>query len=126
MKPKTIKIFYWVFTIIFSFLMLMDGIIKIMQVEEGVEIMKHLGYPVYVLTILGIANVLGAIAILQNRFRTIKEWAYAGFTFHFIGASMSRAYGGDGAMLIISPLIFLAVMFVNYYFWKKLEYLKTK
>ena len=93
----------------------------LMHIEEGQEIMRHLGYPIYLMTILGTAKVLGAIAIIQNKFKLVKEWSYAGFTFHFIGAAASRYYGGDSFILIISPFIFMAVMFVSYFLWKKME-----
>lgn len=125
MQPKTIKIIYWSVTILFALGMLMDGIIGVMQVEEGQVIMRHLGYPIYIMTILGVAKILGAVAIVQGRFYTIKEWAYAGFTFHFLGAAASRAFGGDSTALILSPFIFLSVMFLSYFLWKKVEQLKT-
>ena len=89
--------------------------------EEGLDIMRHLGYPVYIMTILGVFKLLGAIGIFQNKFKTLKEWAYAGCTFHFLGASASRAYGGDSFILIISPLLFMSFMFVSYFLWKKME-----
>lgn len=121
MKSKTIKILYWIVTILFSLFFLADGVVKIMQIEQAKEIMEHLGYPMYVLTILGVSNILGVLAILQTKFRTVKEWAYAGFTIHFIGASASRAFAGDGIVLILSPLIFLALMFISYFSWKKIR-----
>lgn len=75
----------------------------------------------YALTIFGFAKILGVIAILQTKFYTIKEWAYAGFTFNFIGAAASRAFAGDGFGLIFAPIVILAFMFVAYFFWKKYE-----
>jgi hypothetical protein len=125
MKPKTIRIIYWTVTILFALAMLMDGIVGVMQVEQGKEIMVHLGYPIYILTILGVAKILGAIGIVQGASRTLKEWAFAGFTFHFLGACASRAFAGDSITLIISPLIFMTVMFVTYFLWKKTEQLKA-
>jgi len=125
MKPKTIKIFYWTTTILFSLFFLMDGVMGMIRIEQGKEIMIHLGYPVYVMTILGVAKFTGALAILQGRFKTLKEWAYAGFTFHFIGASASRAFASDSLGLIISPLIFMALMFLSYFLWKKVEQAKA-
>jgi hypothetical protein len=121
MKPKTIKILYWAVTILFCLFFLMDGVVGMMRIEQGKEIMVHLGYPVYVMTILGVAKFSGALAILQGKFKTLKEWAYAGFTFHFIGACASRAYAGDSIGLIISPLIFMTLMFISYFLWKKME-----
>ncbi len=121
MKPKTIRIWYWTITITFALFMLMDGIGGITRQQAGQEVLKHLGYPMYALTIFGVAKILGAIAILQTKFYTIKEWAYAGFAFNFIGAAASRAFADNGFGLIIAPLIALAFMFVVYFFWKKYE-----
>jgi len=99
--------------------MLMAGIVEIMRTPEGQEIMRHLGYPVYILTIIGVGKAVGALSIIQPWFRTLKEWAYAGFTVNMLGAAASRAYAGDSAMLILSPLLFLAVLLTSYLLWKK-------
>src|SRR5580765_1634339 len=125
MKPRTIKILYWAVTILYCLFFLMDGVMGMMRIEQGKEIMVHLGYPVYVMTILGVAKFSGALAILQGRFRNLKVWAYAGFTVHFIGAVASRAFAGDCIGLIISPLIFMTLMFISYFLWKKMEALKA-
>ena len=124
MKPKTIKIIYWVITILFSAFMLFSGIVEIMQTQQTQEVMKQLGYPMYVNTIIGIAKILGVIAILQWKFPIIKEWAYAGFTIDIIGASASFYFSGDGIVATLMPFIFLAVMFVSYFLWKKVEKMK--
>ena len=42
------------------------------------EIFAHLGYPLYLLTILGIAKVLAVIGLVTPRARRVKEWSYAG------------------------------------------------
>ncbi len=118
---KKIKITYWIVTTLFCLFLLMDGIAGVMRVEDGQEIMRHLGYPIYIMTILGVFKILGAIGIFQNIFKTLKEWAYAGCTFHFIGAAASRAYGGDGLFLIIFPFILLSIMLLSYFLWKKIE-----
>lgn len=119
MKTRRLKITYWASTLLFCLFFLVDGIMGMIQIEEGQEIMLHLGYPLYLLSILGVAKFLGALAILQNKFLLLKEWAYAGFTFHFIGACISRAVISDGWALVISPLLFLGIMLISYFFWKK-------
>ena len=121
MKPKTIKIIYWVVTILFSLFMLYSGIVEVMQNEQAREVMRHLGYPIYLNTIIGVAKILGALAILQWKFRILKEWAYAGFTIDFIGAGASIYFAGDGILMALSVLIFLAVMFLSYFLWKKVD-----
>lgn len=120
MKPKTLKILYWVFTIFVALFMFMDGIGGLMQAEAGKEGLAHLGYPVYLMTIFGVAKLLGAVAILQNKFLVVKEWAYAGFAFTFMGAAASHALFGDGIGMTIAPLVGLAILALPYYFWKKM------
>jgi hypothetical protein len=105
--------------------MLMDGGAGVVKEKTGQEVMNHLGYPIYIMVITGAFKILGAIAILQNKYKTIKEWAFAGFAINFIGAFASRAFMGDAIGLLIPPLVVLAVMFVVYYFWKKFETVKT-
>lgn len=119
MKPKTIKISYWAVTIIFVLAILQSGIVELIPTEGSKQLMDMLGYPQYLNTILGVAKILGAIALVQPKFQTVKEWAYAGFTIDFVGAMVSGIYATDSIAIVIVPLVFLAVMFVSYYLWKK-------
>jgi len=70
------------------------------------------------LKILGIAKLLGGIAILYGRFPTLKEWAYAGYTFNLLGASASHAFSGDPLLKIMVPIVILAFVLVSYRQWK--------
>mgnify|MGYP001605815302 FL=1 len=121
MKPKTIRIIYWIVTILFSLAMLFSGITEVLQIEQAKEVMKHLGYPIYVNMIIGTAKLLGVIAILQWKFKTIKEWAYAGFTIDIIGAAASILFAGDGILMALPTAPFLIVMFASYFLWKNVE-----
>ena len=42
---------------------------------------KSFNYPSYIVIPLAIAKVLGIIAILFNKIKWLKEWAYAGLLF---------------------------------------------
>lgn len=121
---KKIKIAYWTVTILFVLAMLQSGIVQLIPSEGSQELFTLLGYPLYLLTILGVAKLLGAIVLVFGTFKTLKEWAYAGFAFDFIGASASGAYIG-GMQVVIVPLLFLAVMFLSYFLWKKIEQSKV-
>lgn len=126
MQSKKTKIIYWTITILFALAMLFDGLAGVFRIEGGKEALAYLGYPEYNLTILGIAKILGTIAIIQPVFQMIKEWAYAGFTFTFIGAFFSHAFVGGLSGLLIPPVIMLSLMFTSYYLWKKLESARFK
>ncbi len=126
MKPKTIKIMYWVATVPFILFMAFAGYSELFPNQMGIDLMKHLGYPLYFLYLLGISKLLGVIAISYGRFKTLKEWAYAGFAIDLISASASFAFLGDSLFSVIFPLIVLGVMFASYYFWKRMDTLSSR
>ncbi len=121
MKPKTTKILYWSVTIIFCIANLVSGITEIFPNQQAFDILKLLGYPAYFLTILGVAKILGSVAIIQTKFKTVKEWAYAGFSIDYISAATSYYFVNRDTFGMLIPLVFLVVMFVSYFFWKKVE-----
>ena len=87
---KKANIFYWIFTGLFSAMMLGSAIPDVISSPIAVQGMhEELGYPVYFIPFIGVAKVLGAIAILTQRFPRLKEWAYAGLFFDLIGATYS-------------------------------------
>jgi hypothetical protein len=102
-------------------MMFADGIAGALRVAGAKEALAYLGYPEYLSTIIGIAKILGAVAVLQNVFHAIKEWVYAGFTFIFIGAFGSHFFVGSGIGYLILPIIMLSIVFLSYFLWKKIE-----
>jgi hypothetical protein len=90
----------------------------LMHASFNVEGVTHLGYPEYLLTILGVAKLLGGLAILQGKNRTIKEWGYAGYTYILLGASASHLLAGDPFAKVWVPLVIWAFLMMSYRQWK--------
>ena len=72
----------------------------------------------YIMKILGAATILGGIAIPYGRFRTLKEWAYAGFTFNMIGAIASHVFAHQGLRQYGLKLGLLCPILASYWLWK--------
>lgn len=113
---KRTKIIYWVATIFLSFGMLAGGIQQLFQIGGYVEIIKELGYPKYLLSILGAWKILGVFAILIPKFPLLKEWAYAGFFFAMSGAMVSHFVVGQAITDALPSLILLTVTVLSWYF----------
>ncbi|UJF34952.1 DoxX family protein [Paenibacillus hexagrammi] len=113
-KQKIKTIAYWVTTILGPASFVMGGYLFTTHGAQQVETLQHLGYPVYVLTMLGICKLLGVIAILVPRFPRLKEWAYAGFFFDLAGAAASHAFSGESLFVIIQPLVFLVLVMASW------------
>jgi len=124
MKPKTIKILYWTFTVLFLLAMLGDAYGGITMQQAGKDSLAKLGYPMYLLVIMGSAKIAGVLAIAQTKYKVIKEWAYSGFTISFIGAFLSWYAIGAGGAMLVPPVVMLIIMFFTYYLWKKYEQVK--
>ena len=119
MKPRTTARFYWTLTALFCLMMLADGVAGLLHEPNGVAAMQQLGYPVFVMDITGAAKIMGALALLQRNFHTLKEWAFAGFVFDFIGAAASVLFAGMGLVATLPALLMLAVVLGLYFLWQR-------
>jgi len=110
MKKRN-KIIYWVTIGLLAFCMLPQGLAQIFRTKGYADIIAHLGYPLYLLYIIGGWKILGVIAILIPGFNLVKEWAYAGFFFVMSGAVFSHIASGD-SIKEIAPSLFLLILTV--------------
>ena len=83
MSEQRRKNLYWASTSLLAIGMLGAGVQEVRQAPEILEAAHRLGYPEYVLTLLGLAKLIGAPLLLIQGFPHLKEWVYAGFSFDF-------------------------------------------
>ncbi|CAH0159889.1 hypothetical protein SRABI96_00928 [Peribacillus sp. Bi96] len=111
-QPRGKMIAYWSVTLLLAASVMLSGIGQLMQYGGNIELVTNLGYPLYVLTILGTWKVLGAIALVLPGFPRLKEWVHAGIFFLMTGAALSHAFAndnGDFGFSIILPLFYAAL-----------------
>ncbi|MEP1150763.1 MAG: DoxX family protein [Balneola sp.] len=113
---KRNKIIYWVATLWLALGMISTAIVQLIQMEEEVTMIIELGFPAYLLIILGICKILGVIAVLVPKFPLVKEWAYAGFFFIMTGAVISHIVVGDEATTLFGPLLLLVLTVTSWHF----------
>jgi hypothetical protein len=120
MNSKTTNLLYWVFTVLFSALMIFSAVGGIQPSEQAIEMMnKGMGLPIYFIQFISWAKIIGAVVILIPGFSKIKEWAYAGLFFDLIGAaySVAMSFGLNAGML--GMILWFATGILSYYFWTK-------
>lgn len=113
---KRNKIIYWVATIWLSLGMVATGLVQLLKVASEVEYITGMGYPLFILTIIGIWKLLGVIAILIPKQPLLKEWAYVGFFFVMSGAIFSHIAVGNGIKDMGGPILLLVLTVVSWYF----------
>ena len=113
---KRNKIIYWIATLWLSLGMVSTGIVQLLKMKEEVDMFSHLGYPIYLLTILAVWKFLGVLAVLVPRYPLLKEWAYAGFFFAMSGAVYSHIAMHHSAKDLFGPVLLLVLTAVSWYF----------
>jgi hypothetical protein len=118
---KTNKIIFWTATIL---IFLFEGVMPALTSQTGMakEGIKHLGYPEYFGNALVVFKILGVIALVVPQIpKRLKEWAYAGFIFDFLFASISH-FAVDGMdFQSFFPLIILGILMVSYVYYHKIK-----
>ncbi len=110
------KIIYWIATLWLALGMASTGIVQIIKMEDEVANFTKLGYPTYLMILIGIAKMLGVMAILSPKFPILKEWAYAGFTYTMMGAIISHIVVQDELISLFGPVLLLVLTFISRYF----------
>ncbi|CAD0008062.1 DoxX family protein [Flavobacterium chungangense] len=122
---KKAKIIFWTTTIL---IFLFEGVMPALtsQSEMAKEGIRHLGYPEYFGNALVVFKILGVLALIIPQVPgNVKEWAYAGFGFDFIFASISH-FAVDGVTFDgFFPLIVLVILAISYIYYHKINRYKN-
>lgn len=117
---KTKHILYWTTTLFIALETFVGGVVDLVHGRGGivtgptvVEVVTSLGYPAYVLAILGVLKIPAAVVLVVPRLLRLKEWAYAGIVFELLGAAASQAIRGHGAD-VLPPAIMLGLALASW------------
>ncbi|HMJ70450.1 MAG TPA: DoxX family protein [Cyclobacteriaceae bacterium] len=119
---KRDKIIYRVATGLLAAGMGMSAFMYLTKNPELVGSFQTLGFPLYFISILGVAKLLGAVVLVAPAGTRLKEWAYAGFIFTFVGATWTHLATHTP---FVGPVVFLVVLGVSYFFWVRVRSQET-
>ena len=113
------KSFYYIALGLFAIAVIGSIINSFINYEMVAETFTKLGYPVYLIHVLGVFQSLGLILILFNKYHWALEWVYAGFFMNYtLGALAHLAIkDGNGA----SAVVCIVLLFVTYIQSKKIR-----
>lgn len=115
-SQKRNRIIYWIFTIWMALGMVSTAIVQLMKSKDELANFTNLGYPAYLMTIIGVWKILGVIAVLIPKYTLLKEWAYAGFFFVMSGALISHIIVSDTFGRTFPALLLLILVSISWYF----------
>lgn len=115
-SQKRNKIIYWIFTLWMSLGMVSTAVVQLLKHKDEVSNFTNLGYPLYLMTIIGIWKILGVIAVLIPKRPLLKEWAYAGFFFVMSGAIVSHIVVNDAFSKTFPAALLFVLVIISWYF----------
>ena len=116
---KSTKVTYWAITGLLCLQMIATGVGDILLVDQIVENISHVGFPISLVPFTGAMKVLGALVILFVADIHLKIGAYAGMLFYGLGALYAHIAIGDPLTSSIPALIMVALTLASYLLWKK-------
>jgi uncharacterized membrane protein YphA (DoxX/SURF4 family) len=105
---------YWIATVLVAAELAVGGVWDLLRIDLVRGVVEHLGYPAYLLIIMGVWKLPGAVALLMPGFPRIKEWAYAGAVITYTSAVASHVTVGDGIGRVAAPTVLLALTLVSW------------
>ncbi|SMC51819.1 DoxX family protein [Cellulophaga tyrosinoxydans] len=117
---KTNKTYYFIALTLFAIAIIGAVVNSIINYDLVALKLKSLGYPVYLISVIGTAQVLGLILMITKPNKWLVEWAYAGFFINFTFGIIAHllAKDGNGATAVFVFIILL----VTYFFEKKVRH----
>jgi hypothetical protein len=105
---------YWATTVLVAAELGLGGVWDLLRTDYVREVVEHLGYPTYLLTIMGMWKLPGALVLLVSRFGRLQEWVYAGAVINYASATASHVIVGDGLGSIVAPTALLALTIASW------------
>jgi uncharacterized membrane protein YphA (DoxX/SURF4 family) len=105
--------------------MVITGIVALMWVYFGMLYLIHdpgewmianrkLGYPLYIIPLIGVTHILGSVGLLIPNRPRLTEWVYAGLIFTLLLAFYSQLNGGGSTWDKCDPILVMAFVFASY------------
>ena len=108
------RLAYWVSTSLLALMYLAGSVMYLSNQVNAREAFVALGYPAYLVPILGAAKLLGVIAILWRRRVFLTDLAYAGMFYHLLLALSAHIYAADGSFAPATVGLTLVVVSLSY------------
>ena len=115
-------ILFWVTTVLFSGFMMYSGYNYLFS--EGMKAaFEYVGFPQYFKIELGIAKLLGGLALLLPFVPSpAKVFAYVGFTINLISAMVLHLSMGESISSITLPVLCLIGLGISYWSFQKQQH----
>ena len=102
-------------TVVVAFVWLYFGrLYLIHDAGEGKVANQQLGYPLYIIPLIGVIHILGGLGLLIPKAPRLSEWVYAGLTINLLLAIYSQLNGGGSTWDKLDPMMVMGFVLASY------------
>lgn len=88
--------------------------------ETIAAIHNQLGYPLYIIPVIGITHILGGLGLQIPGMPRLTEWVYAGLVIDLVLAGLSHLLSGDAFINFLHPLFLIVLVLISYYLRRRM------
>ncbi len=118
MKPVTgraTQVAAMVITALLALIWVYFGILYLIRDLGECRIVNHdLGYPLYLIPLIGVTHILGGVGLLIPSVPRLTEWVYAGLTIDLLLAAYSHLSASGDLWHALDPVVVMAFLFASY------------
>jgi uncharacterized membrane protein len=78
------------------------------------KIANQLGYPLYIIPLIGVTHILGGVGLLIPNVPRLTEWIYAGLAIDLLLAFYSQLHARGSTWDKVDPILVMAFVFASY------------
>jgi uncharacterized membrane protein YphA (DoxX/SURF4 family) len=75
---------------------------------------QQLGYPPYIIPLIGVTHIVGGVGLLIPNVPRLTEWVYAGCAFTLLLAFYSQLKSGGSTWDTFDPILVMAFVLASY------------
>ena len=75
---------------------------------------QQLGYPLYIIPLIGVTHILGGVGLLIPNMPRLTQWVYAGLAIDLLLAFYSQLNSGSGTWDKFDPIFVLVFVVASY------------
>lgn len=75
---------------------------------------QQLGYPLYIIPLIGMTHIFGGVALVIPNVPRLTEWVYAGLAITLLLAFYSQLNGGSSTWDKFDPILVMVFVFASY------------
>ena len=75
---------------------------------------QQLGYPLYIIPLIGVTHILGGVGLLIPNVPRLTEWVYAGLVINLSLGLYSQLNGGGSTWDKFDPILVMGFVFASY------------